>query len=102
MPTTSGWEKIVIAITAAIKNINKLNIAAGGPRRDWNNLSEINPPAKAPTMPKMHKSRPQLARMPSAPTCFTSCANTVYHCMIPLRSTPEVSSTPANINMSGL
>ena len=59
-PTTNGSEKRFIAITAAIMSMNAQKIAAGGPRRDWKNLSEISPPANPPTMPNMHSSSPQL------------------------------------------
>ena len=53
--------------------------AAGGPRRDWNCLSEINPPANPPMIPKMHNSQPQCCEKNSAPGCFISPAKMVYH-----------------------
>src|SRR5581483_8101376 len=52
-------------------------------------------PAKPPTIPKRQSSRPQLLMKNSAPGCGTFLAKIVYHRMIPLRKTPEVSSTVA-------
>src|SRR5881227_2892296 len=91
-PHDKRKRKKIHRITAVIMSMNAQKITAGGPRRDWKNLSEIKPPANPPTIPKTHSKSPQFARMLSAPGCFTSCPKIVYHCMMPLRSTPAVSS----------
>src|SRR5664280_3379765 len=53
-------------------------------------------------MPKMQSSHPQCWRKNSAPGCFTSLAKMKYHWAMPLRKTPEVSSTQAINNIKGL
>src|SRR5512140_3752953 len=58
-PTTHGEENRNAAMVPAIRNINPQSKAAGGPRRDWKNLSEISPPANPPTIPNMQTSKPQ-------------------------------------------
>ena len=89
-------------MTIVVTNMNPHSNTAGGPRRDWKSLSEINPPPNPPMMPKKQSNRPQCSTIYSAPVCFTSAAKIVYHCMMPLRITPDVSSTAANMSINGL
>src|ERR1017187_3494301 len=98
----SGEENKNTAITIAMIRMKPHMNAVGGPRRDWNHQSEAMPPAKLPTMPKIISSKPQCCRKNSAPGCFTSAAKTKYHCVMPLRNTPEVSPMAAISSINGL
>ena len=71
-PTMNGEECSEKAMTTAITSAKMQNRPVGGPRRDWKNLSETNPPAKPPTMPKKQSSSPQCATKNSAPSCLNS------------------------------
>ena len=102
IPTSTGDERSAAAITSERTRTRPQSMAAGGPRRDWKHLSETSPAPKPPMIPNMQRSQPQCARKNPAPGCLTSFANTKYHCEIPLRNIPEVSSTTAIISMSGL
>src|SRR5271170_2643758 len=71
-PTICGCVNSTADIAIAVTRTNPQSIAAGGPRRDWNSLSEINPPANPPTIPKTQVNHPQCAEKNSAPGCFIS------------------------------
>src|SRR5271170_3611449 len=79
-PTICGCVNRTADITIAVTRTNPQSSAAGGPRRDWKNLSEINPPANPPTIPKMQVNQPQCSEKFSAPICLISPAKIKYHC----------------------
>src|ERR1017187_1662971 len=101
-PTTKGRENKKTAIKIAMTATQPHNSPAGGPRRELNSLSEINPAANPPTIPNRQSSKPQCSAKNSAPGCFTCLAKVRYHCTMPLRKTPDVNSTHAIISINGL
>ena len=62
------------AIKPAITNIKPQHIAAGGPRRDSKNLSEIKPLMNAPRMPKKQSRQLRDAYLPGAAVALTRLA----------------------------
>ncbi len=58
-PTMTGCENRNCDITVATNSTKPHRNAVGGPRREWNNLSETNPPANPPMIPKMQRNQPQ-------------------------------------------
>src|SRR5579884_1657104 len=101
-PSIHGEEFNDADIASANRNAIALNSTTGGARRDWKKRSEISPPANPPIMPKMQSKRPQWSPINFAEPCGTCFANRKYHCVIPLRSTPEVKEIPANRSINGL
>src|ERR1700722_6918285 len=66
-PTIRGLESRNTTMTIERINTRPHNNAAGGPRREWKNLSETMPPANPPTIPKMQVYQPQWWPINSAP-----------------------------------
>src|SRR5262245_11121800 len=97
--TVTGDENRYSAIMTVSRKMKPHNNAAGGPRRELKSLSDINPPTNPPTIPNMQSHKPQWSLNNSAPGIFTSCVKMLYHCMMPLRSTPDVSSMTAIISI---
>src|SRR5690242_357719 len=100
-PTITGEENKNTDIATVSRKIKPQSSAAGGPRRDWKNLSDMNPPANPPTIPKTQTNKPQWSTKNSVPGCFTSRVKATYQFMIPLRKTPEVNSTHATSSSNG-
>src|SRR6185437_8673181 len=78
-PTATGAENKTAAMITAMIRTEPQRSAAGGPRREWKNLSEMIPPAKPPTTPNRQSNNPQCLMKNAASMGFFSPANVRYH-----------------------
>ena len=98
-PTTYGNFTKNSAINPAKMKLAALHNAAGGPRRDWKNLSETQPPAKPPTIPKTQTRKPQFCVKNQFAGRPVSFAKMEYQFMIPLRTMPTVTPISATVSI---